>query len=741
VPKENAWRGAASGGWADEPIPHNTRKGLLDDFGERRRARDAPHPERQADPGSPEDGTMTEAGRRHRGRLEPLAVLVTACSLALLAPLLGPLIKGRVFVYNDLSWFHLPLRYLYQEALHAGDTVLWTPSIFAGFYLHGEGQIGLFHPFHQLLYRVLPLDAGFNLELVTSYPLAFGGTLWFLRRLHFSRAAALFGAMLFAFSGFNLLHHHHMNMVAVVAHMPWLLAAADVVIVDERKQARAFAGAGIALVMGSQLLLGFPQGVWWNAIALGSFVVYRAAQTQRWRQLPVCAASVAIGVLLGGIQLLPTVDAVAHSVRMNVTHEFSLTLSLHPFNLFQLWSPYFFQRGAYSVGEPMLFHEFGIYSGAVLQVALAWVWIRRGSLRDRRSLIVAATAFAALGLVLALGRYGGIGVLLTQLPVLGSMRGSVRYIVLVHFALAVLAAITIDDLLAIADGRSPATTGPMMPLWIPAALGVATTVGLNSPLLPYGQHTFASAAVAAPGVVIVAAVTLLVFLAGRRQRWAIAALVVVTAVDLAWWGLTFLYREPARTIAEMTTAIPPAPPDRTEAYASATDRGPYRSDLLVMRGYRLTSGYVGLYPATRYPLDSDVARELSGTRWSFTPEGVRLPVEGSAARIRLVDDQLHEGGGSARLSVDRPGQLVAEVDAPGRRILAFTERFHAGWSATIDGRPVQMVRVSDDFLGCVVDAGVHQVSLTFQPRSFVYGSFVSALGAVLLAGMFIAQIR
>jgi hypothetical protein len=270
---------------------------------------------------------MTDAGRRDRGRLEPLAVLVTGCSFALLAPLFRPLISGRVFVYNDLSWFHLPLRYLYQEALHAGDTVLWTPSIFAGFYVHGEGQIGLFHPFHQLLYRVLPLAAGFNLELVTSYALAFGGMFWFLRRLQFSRAAALFGAMLFAFSGFNLLHHH-MNMVAVVAHMPWLLAAADVVIVDERQQARAFAGAGIALVMGSQLLLGFPQGVWWNAIALGSFVVYRAAETQRWRQLPVCAASLAIGVLLGGIQLLPTVDAVAHSVRMDVTQELSLTLSL-----------------------------------------------------------------------------------------------------------------------------------------------------------------------------------------------------------------------------------------------------------------------------------------------------------------------------------------------------------------------------------------------------------------------------
>jgi hypothetical protein len=684
---------------------------------------------------------MTDTGPRDRDGLEPLAVLVSVCSLSLLAPLLSPLIRGRVFVYNDLSWFHLPLRYLYQEALHAGETVLWTPSIFAGFYLHGEGQIGLFHPFHQLLYRVMPLAAGFNLELVASYPLAFGGMFWFLRRLRFSRAAALFGAMLFAFSGFNLLHLHHMNMVAVVAHMPWLLATADVLIVDERKQARVFAFAGMALVLGSQLLLGFPQAVWWSAIALGWFVVFRAAETQRWRQLPLCAAAVAIGVLLGGIQLVPTADAVAHSMRMDVTHEFSLTFSLHPFNLFQLWSPYFFQRGAYSSGEAMLFHEFGIYSGAILQVALVWVWIRRGALRERRALITAATMFAAIGLVLALGRYGGIVALLRQLPVLDAMRGSVRYIVLVHFALAILAAITIDDLRAIADGRTTATTGPMMPLWILPAMGLATTLVLNSHLLPYGRHTFASAAVAARGVAIVVAVTLLVFLAGRRRRWAIAALVVVTAADLAWWGLRFVYREPARTIVEMTAAIPPAPPDPADSYASATDRGPYRSDLLVMRGYRLTSGYVALYPATRHPLDSDLAKELSGTRWSFTPEGVRLPVEGSVARVRLVDEQLRDAGGNARLSVDRPGTLVAEVDAPGQRILAFTERFHAGWSATIDGRPVQMVRVADDFLGCMVDGGVHQVRLAFTPRSFVYGSTISILGAVLLAVMFIAQTR
>jgi hypothetical protein len=259
--------------------------------------------------------------------------------------------------------------------------------------------------------------------------------------------------------------------------------------------------------------------------------------------------------------------------------------------------------------------------------------------------------------------------------------------------------------------------------------------------LPYGRHTFASAAAAVPGVAIVAAVTLLVDLARRRMRWAIAALVVVTAADLAGWGILFIYREPARTIQELTRAIPAPPGDAADSYAAAPSRGPYHGDLLVMRGYRLTSGYVALFPAARHPLDSEMALRLAGTRWVFTPDGVRHPAEGGEARLRLLDEQGQASTGSAQLSVDRPGRLVAHVDSPGRRILAFTERFHDGWSATVDGAPVQMVRVEGDFLGCLVDGGVHRVDLRFMPRSFVYGSTLSAIGAALLAGVLIARLR
>jgi hypothetical protein len=678
---------------------------------------------------------MNDTPLSSHGRLN---ALIAVCSVALLVPLFGPLLTGRVFVSSDLVWFHLPLRYLYQQALHAGDTVLWTPSIFAGLYLHGEGQAGLFHPFHQLLYRLMPLGMAFNLELIASYPMAFAGTFWFLRRLRFSHTAALFGAMLFAFSGFNLLHHSHLNMVAIVAHMPWLLAAADVLIANERKRAQTLAFTGMAVILGSEFLLGFPQAVWWTLLALVAFGVFRASQLRRRRQLVPCAAAVAVGILLGALQLLPTLDAAAHSTRVGRPSSFALTYSLHPFNLVQLSSPYFFQSGAYLAWATSS-HEYGIYSGAVLLASLIWVWMRRSALQERRGLVTAATVFAAVNLILALGRYGGLSVILAYLPVFQSLRGPVRYIVLVQFAMAILAAVTIDDLLAIADGRSTAAAGRMTFLWIPVAVGIGMLL-FNTHWLPYGPRTFAGVGAAASGVAIVAVVTGLLYLGGRRVRWAIAALIVVTAVDLGAWGIRFIYREPAQTIEAMTQAVPAAPDNPAEAYAFVARYSPYSSDVLVLRGYRLTTGYVGLFPATRHPLESETARRLTGTRWFFSRDGVRQPVEDSVDRVRLLDDQGHPASGNVRLAVDRPGDLIADVDTPARRILAFTERFHDGWSATVDGAPLQMVRVEGDFLGCLVDAGRYHVSLRFMPRSFVYGSIVSAIGAVLLAGLLIVRL-
>jgi hypothetical protein len=668
----------------------------------------------------------------------PLAAPTALCSAALLGTLAWPLLTRRVFVAEDLLWFHLPVRYLYQQALQAGDTVLWTPSIFAGFYVHGEGQLGAFHPLHQLLYRLLPLDIAFNFELLASYVAAYAGMVWFLRRLDFRLSAALVGAMLFAFSGFALLHHQSLAVIAIVAHLPWLLAGADLLIVEERESAWRLGFATLACGLGSAFLMGSVQALWWNALALGAFACYRAAETRRWRGLLACAVAVTFGVLLGGVQLLPSADAVAHSTRAELPRDFALTYSLHRINVLQLWSPRVFANGAYSWPETMLFHEFGIYAGAILPVALCWLWSRRTALpARRRGLLAAATVLAILGLWLALGRYGRLANLLAYLPVLQSMRAPVRYIVLAQFAGAVLAALAIEDLLAISE--SEADVRPSTAVWTPLALSVATLLTFNTGFLFSGRYGFADVATAAPGVAIVAAVSLLVVLAARRVRWALPALVLVTMVDLAMWAVPYIYAEPPRPIAAIAHAAPAAPLEIEESYAASSGHVLYRSNQLVLRGYRLTTGYTGLFPSTRHPIDGEEALRLSGTRWRFTVDGTRTRFVGAVERVRLLDREQKNASGTVRMAIDRPGRLAAQVEAPGPRVLAFTERFHSGWSATNDGRALQMVRVEGDFLGCLLDAGVHRVELRFMPRSFMYGSIASACGIVALGVALLAS--
>ena len=91
---------------------------------------------------------------------------------------------------------------------------------------------------------------------------------WLLLRRRLGRSdAAMLGGLLFTFSSFNLLHFVHPNAVAVIAHIPWLLWAIDVALVDSRRRRVALATALIALLTGSQLLLGYPQYVWFSLLA------------------------------------------------------------------------------------------------------------------------------------------------------------------------------------------------------------------------------------------------------------------------------------------------------------------------------------------------------------------------------------------------------------------------------------------------------------------------------------------
>jgi hypothetical protein len=77
------------------------------------------------------------------------AALTLATLLLPLLLLALPAFARQVYTLDDLGNYHLPLRSFYAQCLARGDAFDWCPRLYGGFYLHGEGQGGLYHPFLQ----------------------------------------------------------------------------------------------------------------------------------------------------------------------------------------------------------------------------------------------------------------------------------------------------------------------------------------------------------------------------------------------------------------------------------------------------------------------------------------------------------------------------------------------------------------------------------------------------------------
>ena len=727
------------------------------------------------------------------------------------AALAAPFFAGRIYTADDLGAFHLPLRAFYAQALARGEPFDWMPQLFCGFYLSGEGQVGGYHPFHLAIYRLLPLRAAMAWELLASYPAMLAGMYWFLRRRLRRRDAAMFGAMVFTFSGFNLLHFIHPNAVAIIAHIPWLLAAIDVLLVDGNPRRVAAAQAGIALLTASQLLLGYPQYVWFSLLAEGAYACWlglwsakataatppatrgsrepsgtnaafllpasaRRTHAPHWvRRGAALAFALLSGLLTGAIQLLPTFDAVLHSARRAPDAEFVNWGSLHPVNLVQLAAPYLF---AHRVLGPST-HESSCYLGAVPLVLLFWLWMRRSELGRLRPLACASASGGGLAVLLAFGEFGPIYRFQQALPIVGGFRCPGRYLVLCQLATGVLAAIGFLVLVRRQERGETTRWREMKVLLYPVLASLlAAAVGL----ILGRSSRFASPGAVLAGPLWIAAAAGLLALAARGRRAALPALILLTAADLAWYGLSdgvYPFTDRLEHYVRQTRLPPADRPGRVLAdLARPEEILPRTGNQMTMLGWPRADGYAGIEPLRALHYDNLAALQAAGVRWvrktgrSLAIDGLLvgeetwLEVPDPLPRVRLVSEakpskdprrdigrmflkktalvdrplNLVSGSpGVCAVEDERPGRLRIKASCPSRRLLVVSESYHSGWKASIDGQPADVLRANGDFLGCVVPPGDHQVVLDFQPDSLRCGRLLSCLGAGLILASFSIQ--
>lgn len=374
----------------------------------------------------------------------PLALLL-ACALVFHGP---ELFGGRVFSESDTRLFYYPLTDWFAEQLRAGRLPFWIPTMFAGYPLLADGEIGPLYPLNLLLLPFVPVGAAFVALRVVHTALAAGLTYALTRVLGASRLGGFVGGLVFSLGSFLVGQLQHENMVRSAVWLPGVLVLFELAL-RRRGWARQRWLVGAGLLLGVAALGLHIQAIAMILLALGLYAVHRLAlgpSVGPWRERltlllwgPGLITLLALG--LTAAQWLPLFEVGRTSFRgPGLRYDLATTWTLAPYNLPALLFPYFFRdpQGLWwSLWAPW---ETLPYVGiAPLALAVLGLFVRRR----------AASFFgllALLGLWIALSHYAPLNLheLLWRLPGFSSLRAPGRFTYLFVFGVAGLAAFGID---------------------------------------------------------------------------------------------------------------------------------------------------------------------------------------------------------------------------------------------------------------------------------------------------------
>ncbi|MBM3127892.1 MAG: YfhO family protein [Chloroflexi bacterium] len=376
---------------------------------------------------------------------------------------------------GDLAQFLYPTYAFAAEWWRRGIAPLWNPYLFAGAPFVGDPQSGIFYPLNLLTFFIaVPLTFR-DLEYlsVLHFFIAGAGMYAFLRwgqwqvegskfkvqsstleprtlNLKLARPAALAGALAFEFSDLFITHFGNLNLIAVVSWMSLVVLFYRRAITDRRASFAAIAGVLLALAF----FAGHIQSFLFIVLTLVLLAIWQSIDRRRTTDdedklssfilhpssFLLVVALIAFG--LAAPALLPSIEFTQNTVRATYEYEQAAQYSLPPAQLIGLFVPGFFGRGPQNAWGPWDRVEVGYLGVLPLLLAFLALVLRR----DAPTRFFGALAL--IGLALALGGYAILhGWLYQIVPGFGQLRAPARFIVLMDFALATLAAFGFDALL------------------------------------------------------------------------------------------------------------------------------------------------------------------------------------------------------------------------------------------------------------------------------------------------------
>jgi hypothetical protein len=512
-------------------------------------------------------------------------------------------------------------------------------------------------------------------------------------------------------------------------------------------------------------------------------------------------AMVALAVGLAAVQLLPSMELAPLSQRAAITYEKATEGSLAPEQVFTLIFPKLFgTSGAqgYSFWGPgpyWHFWETCVYLG-VLPLFLAAL---AAVLRPKEKELWFFSGFAVFALLFSLGGHFPLHRLFYEyVPQFSTFRDPARMGIFLSFTVSILAAFALDTL-----GRGSAdTSGRMRARSVAAGLGIfsigfgiAVVSGMLDGPFPFlknpqvGPLVRSTTTTALVFIAASAALVLAMLVSARAARWQVYAAVAVASLDLLVFGSglndssnnpALYFGRPAQLVRFLHAeeAKGPLRINTRNGYGMLMDRNqgmidriqmvegytplmlqrgfpPFRSDQqrfdLLNVKYMVQSepgrGGLGLvanptamprayfmYDVRVLPSDDAVLAAVADTGWNHLATayldrdpGVALP---RPARIPAW---------SARVTRYENNRIEVSAESSDNGLLVLGEIYYPGWEATVDGRDAEVLRVDAGLRGVALEAGKHDVVLTFVSPPVRRGAVISiAALALCAAGMVIS---
>ena len=489
---------------------------------------------------------------------------------------------------GDLVSFLYPLYRFAARNLRRGVVPLWNPYLYGGAPFAADNQSGLFYPVNLLFFFLFPDVTYPAMELLAVFHFFLAGAFMYicLRNLRIYEStnlriheftnlrcyAALAGAIAFMFSDLFITHFGNLNMIAVAAWLPLILLCYHRAMAEDRPDMAVAAGA----FLGIATLAGHIQITLFIVLMLALYTLYQGRQRGNEERgtegrgnegggnektaerklsfhsflhsltrhllprylLPCCL----IAFCTAALALIPGYEMAGHTVRAEMSYQEASRYSLPPVGLVGLLIPGFFGRGPAGFWGPWDRVEVGYIGVLPLILAALAILLRR----DRLTRFLLGLAIVSL--LLAFGGYTILHGWLYLLPGFDKVRAPARFIYLLDFSLAALAALGLDVLLRPLDHRIRAVFRRLLKIapWICLAIaGIGLSLGYHAILTAQGKDAtiFKRTVSAVNGLVffllMLAASLAILYLRRYRwgRRWAMGALAVaLIALDLFSMG-------------------------------------------------------------------------------------------------------------------------------------------------------------------------------------------------------------